>query len=72
MKFMAYLGGPGTGKTTILKKMASENECHIICQNWYAASSVGGQTIYSYCNCSYKKFRPVKFVRKIVLIDEIF
>lgn len=41
-KFTLFEGPPGTGKSTLLKKMVNDldNKCHIICPTWTSALSV--------------------------------
>lgn len=77
IKFVMYIGGPGTGKTTKLKQIAAEckksqSGVHIIGPTNLNAQCTGGTTIYRYCNCSYTKFESVPFYYPTVLIDEVF
>lgn len=70
--FTLYVGGPGTGKTYMLKKLAQEKHAHIISPTWANAELIGGQTIYAWCKCTFVKPHPKAFIYDTVLIDEIF
>lgn len=72
MKYTLYIGGPGTGKTTLLKQLSYQYTTHIISPTNLNAQHTGGTTIYKYCECSYTKFIPKPFKAPIILIDEVF
>ena len=72
MNFTFYFGSGGTGKTYLLKEMSSHLDCHIFAPTWSVAHKINGTTIYNYCKCPYTRFKPKKFIRDHVFIDEIF